>query len=152
MTRKSLRIGPRSIGDGQPAYIIAEIGINHNGKIDTAKRMIDAAQTCGVDAVKFQTFRTEEFISDPTETYTYCSTGKKVTESMFEMFKRYEFSQNEWVEIFDYCRKKKIIYFSSPQNPSDLEFLLSVTDLPAIKVGSDDLVNLPLLKYYANKN
>ena len=119
MTRKPLRIGSRSIGDGQPVFIIAEIGINHNGKIDTAKGMIDAAQACGVDAVKFQTFRAEEFISDPAETYTYCSEGKTVTESMFEMFKRYEFSPNEWIDIFDHCRKKNIIFFSSPQNPSE---------------------------------
>lgn len=148
---RTLPIGPRLIGEGQLTFIIAEIGINHNGDLDTAKKMIDAAKACGVDAVKFQTFNTEEFISDRTQTYTYYSEGKKVTESMFEMFKRYEFTENQWVEVLDYCKKKKIIFFSSPQNPSDLDFLLSIADLPAIKVGSDDLVNLPLLKYYASK-
>lgn len=146
-----IQVEDHFIGDGQSCFIIAEIGINHNGNIDTAKQMIDAAKQCGVDAVKFQTFKPEEFVSDPKETYTYHSQGKKVTESMLEMFKRYEFTENEWKDIFHYCKQKKLLFFSTPQNRSDLDLLLSIVDLPLIKVGSDDLTNLPLLKYYASK-
>ena len=142
----------RYIGHDEPCFIVAEVGINHNGDVILAKKMIDVAKECGVDAVKFQTFKAEEFVSNPDQTYTYKSQGKLVTESMLEMFKRYEFSEGEWKEIFNYCKNMNIICFSTPQNPSDLDFLLKTVDLSIIKVGSDDLTNLELLKYYASKN
>ncbi|MBL4933546.1 N-acetylneuraminate synthase family protein [Clostridium paridis] len=141
----------RYIGENQPVFIIAEAGINHNGDIKIAKKMIDSAKKCGVDAVKFQTFKAEEFISDRDEVYVYKSQGKEITESMYEMFKRYEFNEKEWIDIANYCKEKDIIFFSTPQNPSDLDFLLSIVDMPIIKVGADDLTNLELLKYYASK-
>ncbi|MDP4093178.1 MAG: N-acetylneuraminate synthase family protein [Bacillota bacterium] len=139
------------IGENEPCFIIAETGINHNGDIKLACEMIDVAVECGVDAVKFQTFKAEEFVSDPYQTYTYNSQGKSITESMLAMFKRYEFKEQDWIEISEYCRKRNIIFFSTPQNPSDLDFLLNIVDLPVIKVGADDLTNLDLLKYYASK-
>jgi len=105
-----------------------------------------------VDAVKFQTFTAEEFVSDSREIYTYRLHGKKITESMLHMFKRHEFSKKEWKEIFSYCSKKDIICFSTPQNSKDLDFLFKISELPIIKVGSDDLTNLELIKYYASKN
>ena len=146
-----IKVDNRYIGDNEPCFIIAEIGINHNGRIDLAKKMIDVARECGVDAVKFQCFKAEEFIANPEETYTYQSQGQQVTESMLEMFKRHEFSREDWVEIFSYCRNN-IVCFATPQNPSDLDFLLEIADLPVIKVGSDDLTNLQLMEYYASKN
>jgi N,N'-diacetyllegionaminate synthase len=132
-------------------FIIAEVGINHNGDIEIAKKMIDEAKKAGADCVKFQTFKAEEFVSDVNQTYTYKSQGKEITESMLEMFKRYEFKENEWKEIVNYCKEKGIIFSSTAQNISDLEFLLSITELPFIKVGSDDLTNLEQMKYYASK-
>ena len=147
-----IKIDNRCIGDNKPCLIVAEIGANHNGEINLAKKMVDMAKECGVDAVKFQTFKAEEFVSTPDETYTYKSRGKEIIESMLKMFKRYEFSKEEWIEIFNYCKSKDIICFSTPQNASDLAFLLKITELPVIKVGSDDLTNLELLKYFASKN
>jgi len=132
-------------------FIIAEVGINHNGDLKTAKKMIDEAKKAGVNCVKFQTFRAEEFVSDSKQTYTYQSQGKEVTESMLEMFKRYEFTKSEWMEIIEYCKQQNILFSSTAQNKSDLDFLLSLTELPFIKVGSADLTNLDLLKYYASK-
>lgn len=132
-------------------FIIAEIGINHNGDLSLAKKTIKAAKDCGVDAVKFQTFKAEEFIGDPNLTYTYESQGKEITESQIEMFKRYEFSKEDWLEIINFCNINKIACFTTPQNKSDLDFILGIFDPPIIKVGSDDLTNLDLLKYYANK-
>jgi sialic acid synthase SpsE len=70
---------------------------------------------------------------------------------MLQMFKRYEFEEKEWREIFNYCSDNKIDCFATPQNPSDLDLLLSIVDVPAIKVGSDDLTNLELLDCYARK-
>jgi N-acetylneuraminate synthase/N,N'-diacetyllegionaminate synthase len=148
---KKIKIGNCLIGNDEPVYIIAEIGINHNGDVQLAKHMIDVAIECGVNALKFQIFKAEEFVSDSKITYTYFYQGEKITESMLRMFKRYEFDKNEWTEIFNYCSDKKIDYFATPQNLSDLDFLLSIVDVPAIKVGSDDLTNLDLLEGYARK-
>lgn len=146
-----IKIDNRYIGHGEPCFIIAEMGINHNGEINLAKEMVNAAKECGVDAVKFQKFKAEEFVSDPKQTYTYQSQGKDITEPMLEMFKRYEFPEENWIEIFSYCKSNDIICFATAQNPSDLDFLLKITDMPVIKVGSDDLTNLELLEYYASK-
>lgn len=140
-----------TIGEGCRCFIVAEAGINHNGDIKLAKEMVDAAKQAGADAIKFQKFKAEEFISDPKETYTYRSGGRGITESMLEMFKRYEFEPAQWIEIFEYCRKKRIVFFATAQNPPDLDFLLENTDMPLIKVGSDDLTNLELLSYCASK-
>ncbi len=132
-------------------FIIAEAGINHNGDVRLAREMVSAARESGADCIKFQTFKAKEFVSDPNQTYTYKSQGKMVTESMLDMFKRYEFTKEEWSKIVDYCDKVGIAFSSTAQNPSDLEFLLSIIDLPFLKVGSDDLTNLELMKYYASK-
>ena len=135
------------IGAAHPPFIIAEAGINHNGSLDLAKQMIDVAKAAGANAVKFQTFKAEEFCGDPNQTFTYQSQGKSVTESMLAMFKRYEFEPEQWVAISKYCRQVGITFFSTPQNRSDLDLLLKI-GIPAIKVGSDDFTNLPLLKSY----
>jgi N,N'-diacetyllegionaminate synthase len=140
------------IGNGEPTFIVAEVGINHNGDLNLAKKIIDEAKKCGVDAVKFQVFKADEFVSDLSSTYTYRSRGELITESMLEIFKRYEFDAAEWKEIFGYCKNKNMEFFVTPQNPSDLDFILSIVDIPVIKVGSDDLTNLELLEYYAKKN
>jgi len=132
---------------GKP-FIVAEAGINHNGELSKAFKMIEAAQQSGVDAVKFQTFKAEEFCGDKTQVFTYQSQGEEVTESMFEMFKRYEFSRDEWFKIKKKCVDENILFLSTPQNRSDLDLLLEL-GLPAIKVGSDDFTNLPLLEDYA---
>ena len=132
---------------GKP-FIVAEAGINHNGELIKAFEMIEVAKQSGADAVKFQTFKAEEFCGDKTQMFTYQSQGQKVTESMFEMFKRHEFEYNEWVQIKQKCDDENILFLSTPQNRSDLNVLLKL-GIPAIKVGSDDFTNLPLLKDYA---
>lgn len=127
---------------------MAEAGINHNGSLDTALKMIETAKEAGADAVKFQTFKAEEFISDPNLTFTYQSAGASVTESMLEMFRRYELKPEDWAAIKKRCDGAGILFLSTPQNRSDLDVLLDV-GVPAVKVGSDDFTNLPLLKSYA---
>lgn len=144
----TISIGDRLIGEGQSCFLIAEAGINHNGELEKAFAMINAAKEAGADAVKFQTFKGEEFITDPDLPYTYVSQGKEITESMLKMFQRYEFNREEWCLIKQKCDEKGIMFLSTPQNRSDLDLLLEI-GIPAIKVGSDDFTNLPLLKSYS---
>ena len=145
---RPFQIAGRSIGPNDPPYCIAEVGINHNGDLALAKRMIEVAKEAGADAVKFQTFKAEEFCGDPEQTFTYQSQGQSVTESMLEMFRRYEFPAEDWFILKAHCEEAGITFFSTPQNRTDLDLLLKL-GVPAIKVGSDDFTNLPLLKSYA---
>lgn len=148
MSTRYFQIAGRPIGPEQKPYCIAEVGINHNGELDLALKMIEVAREAGADAVKFQTFRAEEFCGDPQQMFTYQSQGRSVTESMLAMFKRYEFSEAQWRAVKAHCAKVGITFFSSPQNRSDLDLLQRI-GVPAIKVGSDDFSNLPLLRHYA---
>ena len=133
----------------QKVLVVAEIGINHNGELERALEMIHVAKSAGCDAVKFQTFKAKEFVNDPSQMYTYRSQGKETTESMLTMFERYELPERAWGTIKTECEKEGITFFSTPQNRSDLDMLCEV-GVPAIKVGSDDFTNLPLLKSYAD--
>lgn len=145
---REITIGGRLIGDEHMPFIVAEVGINHNGRLDTALQMIDAAKNAGADAVKFQTFRASELVAGREQLFTYRSQGKEVTESMLAMFERYELPAEAWKTIKAACEKAGLIFFSTPQNRTDLDILLEV-GVPAIKVGSDDFTNIPLLRSYA---
>ena len=144
----TIKIGNFPIGSKFPPFIIAEAGINHNGNLDFVKKMIHVAKEAGASAIKFQTFKAEEFIADVSQTYTYKSQGKEITESMIDMFKRCEFSRDKWFKIKQYCDDEEIIFLSSPLNQSDLDLLLEL-NIPAIKLGSTDFTNIPFLKYCA---
>ena len=127
------KIGNRSIGENERPYCIAEVGINHNGSLENVFKMIKVARDSGADALKFQTFRANEFCSKD-QKFTYQSQGKKITEPMLNMFQRYEFSREHWFEIKNECDKQSITFMSTPQNRTDLDLLLEV-GIPAIKVG-----------------
>lgn len=150
MTATRVSLGGRPVGPGEAPFIIAEVGLNHNGDVDRALKMIAVAKKAGVDAVKFQTFKAAEFVGDPKQTFTYKSRGKKVTESMLKMFQRYELPASAWKTLRARCDKEGVAFLSTPQNLSDLELLLKV-GVTAVKVGSDDFTNIPLLKSYAAK-
>jgi len=143
-----IMIGGRAIGTGHEPFIVAEAGINHNGELEKALAMVRAAREAGADAVKFQTFKASEFVGDPNQTYTYRSQGRDVTESMLAMFRRCELPRDAWFAIKAECDRQGIVFLSTPQNRSDLDLLLEI-GVPAVKVGSDDFTNLPLLRSYA---
>jgi N,N'-diacetyllegionaminate synthase len=143
-----IKIAKRIIEKGAAPFIIAEAGINHNGELAKALQMIKVAKRAGADVIKFQTSKAEEFICDPKLEFTYMSQGKEVTESMLRMFKRCELKRKEWFLIKEQCDKEQIVFMSTPQNQSDLDLLLEI-GIPAIKVGADDFINLPLIKGYA---
>ncbi|HJU50430.1 MAG TPA: N-acetylneuraminate synthase family protein [Pseudogulbenkiania sp.] len=146
--RQQLSLGGRPVGLGCRPFTIAEVGINHNGDFDRACRMIEVAKAAGADAVKFQTFKAAEFCGDPGQMFSYQSQGQTVTESMLAMFRRHEFSRDDWFRLKAHCDQVGITFLSTPQNSSDLELLLEI-GVSAIKVGSDDFTNLPLIRRYA---
>jgi len=91
--------------------------------------------------VKFQTFITEEFLSEKNEVYEYVNNGKIVKENMFDMFKRLEFTKNQFSELSDYCKKKNILFLSTPCDIESMNMLLNI-GMPALKISSDDLINI----------
>lgn len=143
-----VKIGARLVGASHPPFIVAEAGINHNGELEKALAMVRVARTAGADAIKFQTFKASEFVGDPNQTYTYRSQGKDVTEAMLTMFRRCELQRDAWTAIKAECDRQGIVFLSTPQNRSDLDLLLEI-GIPAVKIGSDDFTNLPLLRSYA---
>jgi N,N'-diacetyllegionaminate synthase len=145
---KTVRVGERTIGEGQRCFIAAEIGINHNGDLDLAHRAIDAAADAGADAVKFQNYRTEDFVSDRSLTYEYLSQGKTICESQFKMFKRCELRPEALRDLRDHCKERGVIFFSTPTSAEGIDELVKL-GVPLLKNGSDYLVHLPLIRAMA---
>ena len=129
----------------QPIYIIAEIGGNFT-TFEEAKALVDAAAGCGVDAVKLQTYRAET-VSSRNAIFDMENTG---IASQFELFKKYEIDEVLHRQIFDYIREKGLDWFSTPSHETDVD-LLDRLGVSAFKIGSDDAVNIPFLRYVASK-
>jgi len=126
-------------------FIIAEAGVNHNGSLRIAKKMVDAAVNAGVDAIKFQSFNAESLVSRyaPKAAYQKKSTGKR--ESHLEMIKRLELDLNSHKELIKYCRTKKIIFLSSPFDLESIDLLMGL-GLKTFKIPSGEITNLPYLR------
>ena len=145
---QTISLGSRRLGSGQPCFIAAEIGINHNGDMKLARAMIDAAADAGADAVKFQNYRTENMVIDRKQTYQYISRGRPVKESQFEMFKRCELKPGQLAELCDYAGRKKIMCFSTPMDEAGVAECVEA-GCPLLKNGSDCLGHLPLISAMA---
>jgi N,N'-diacetyllegionaminate synthase len=144
-------IGERLIGPGFPPYVIAEVGVNHNGDIGLAKSMIESAAESGADAVKFQTWRTDEFITDKELEYEYLGADGIVRETMYDMFKRLELPFSEHRALRDHCRLQNVEFLSSAADAEAVDLLVDL-GVPAIKLASEDLINGPLLDAVAGRN
>ena len=146
---KKIMIGDRTVGDGAPVYIIAEIGSNFDGSIDRAKQLIDLAKESGADAVKFQSFKPGSIISkdDFTEKKSFQSKWDK---PVFEVYKNAMLPREWHSELNAYSRKKGIPFFSAPYDKEAVDLLLEL-DVPAFKIGSGDITFLELLEYIALK-
>jgi N-acetylneuraminate synthase/N,N'-diacetyllegionaminate synthase len=131
----SIKIENKEIGNDKPVYVVAEAGLNHNGDIKLAKQLIEKAVECGADAIKFQTFKTEEFLT--------------TNSPYFDNFKNVELSYEEFGELNNYSKNLEISFFSAP---FDLEsaIYLNTLDVPCFKIASSDLTNFPLIKKIAN--
>lgn len=132
-------------------YIIAEAGVNHNGSFELALELCDAAKQAGVDAVKFQTWKTEKIVGKSTATADYQArnTGDH-DQSQFEMLKKLELTHDDFKKIRDYCREIDITFLSTPDEEDSLQFLVEELHIPVIKIGSGEVTNIPYLRKIAS--
>ena len=144
------QIENKTISEQEKTFIIAEAGVNHNGDIRLAKEMIDAASESGADAVKFQTFRTEELILKNTEKAPYQRVTTDRHESQYDMLKRLEVKKEQATELRDYCRKRNIIFLSTPFEKISLDELDEL-GVSAFKIAATDLTNIQFLRQVAEK-
>ena len=147
---KRIKIGKRWIGEGEPAYIIAEIGSNFDRSLERAKMLIDLAKDCGADAVKFQCFSADQIVSK--EGFEGLKSGfqAKWKKSVYEVYKDAEFPR-EWFEgLFKYTRKVGIDFFSSPYDFTAVD-ILDKLGVEVFKIGSGDITWLEYLRYVARK-
>jgi N-acetylneuraminate synthase/N,N'-diacetyllegionaminate synthase len=146
------KIQNKMVGDGHPVFFIAEAGVNHNGSIGIGKKLIDKAVESCADAVKFQTFKTENIITPgaPKATYHVETTGGDKEQSWFELLKTQEMSRDMHVELIEYCNQKEIIFLSTPYDEESVDLLVEL-NVPAFKIASTDTSNIPLLSYIAQK-
>ncbi len=143
-SEKHIQIGGRRIGPDEPCYIIAEIGINHNGELGLAKKLVDAAVQAGVDAVKFQKRQLSQvyqqaILDQPRQ-------GEQGLQYIVPLLVEFELSDNEFHELAAYCRQQRITFLCTPWDRASVDFLETL-DLPAYKIGSPDMTNWPLIEY-----
>ena len=147
---KKVKIGDKLIGEEEPCFIIAEAGVNHNGSVELAKELIDAAKDAGADAVKFQTFKAENVVIEKAEKAEYQKETTDTEESQYEMIKKLELTENDFKELADYAKKVGILFLSSPFDKGSVD-LLDGMNVPVFKVASGEITNLPLLRHIAKK-
>ncbi len=145
-----VKIGKKEIGNNKPVFIIAEAGVNHNGDIELAKRLIVAASHAGADAVKFQTFKTEEVVSRTTRLVPYQKEFAKGARTQFDMLRALELSDQDHFQLMKFAKDRGIILISTPGDFASAD-LLDRLGVSLFKIGSDDLNNFPLLEYVAAK-
>jgi len=141
-----IRIGNKLIGEEEPCFIIAEAGVNHNGSVEMAKKLIDAAKAAGADAVKFQTFKAEEIVTLQGGKADYQNRAKERTQ--YEMLKHLELSFDEFRELKKYCDNKGVEFISTPYDVKSVEFL-NEFGVNRFKVASADIINKPLIESIA---
>ena len=149
--KKSFKIGSKKVGENNPSFIIAEAGLNHNGSYEIAKKLIDNAVKCKCNAIKFQSFEPNSRVSKKVKSEKYSEKIIGTQESINQLFERLSLSFSTQKKIFSYARKKKIFIFSTPFDFKSVDFLEKI-GVGAYKIASADLVNLPLVKYVAEKN
>ena len=132
-------------------FIIAEAGVNHNGSIEIAKRLIDAAKDCEADAVKFQTFKASNLVSVNAEKAEYQKKLTSVRESQFEMIKKLELTRAEHLQLLRHCHKKGIQFLSSPFDLESIDLLYEL-GLTIFKIPSGEIINLPYLRKIGRLN
>ncbi len=148
---QTFAIGNKRVGEHAPCLIIAEAGSNYNGSLEIAKKLVDAAIEAHADVVKFQTFKADLVVTKTTPKAEYQKQGGGDSQSYYDLLKWLEMPDEKWRELKQYCDQKGIIFMSTPHSGEWSVDLLEELDVPAYKIGSGDLTNLPFLEYIAKK-
>jgi N-acetylneuraminate synthase len=143
-----IKIGDRLVGDGQPTYIIAEIGVNHNGLLDLALKLIDIAKDAGADAVKFQKRKLDKLYSK--KYLENANAGEKTLRYLLPILQQVELPDEAYYKIVEHCQEREITFLCSAFDAESADFIDSL-GVPAFKVASADLTNLPLLDHLVKK-
>lgn len=146
-----LEIGGRKIGVGNPCFVIAEAGVNHNGNLDMAREMVRVAAHAGADAVKFQTFRAERLTTTqaPKAAYQKVATGE--SESQLEMLRKLELGEEDFKILQQECHEHNILFMSTPFDEESADLLDSL-GMDAFKIASGEITNIPFLEHIAGKH
>ena len=145
----SIQLGSRLIHSTSSPYIIAEIGVNHEGSYELAKQLILLAKDAGADAVKFQSYKANTLASKNSP--AYWDTNKENTLSQFELFQKYDsFEASDYVNLFEFCQSLDIDFLSTPFDDASIDFLEPI--VPFYKIASADLTNLPFLRRVGKKS
>ncbi len=132
-------------------FIIAEAGVNHNGSLELAKKLVDVAKMAGADAVKFQTFKAENLVTKSAQQASYQIRNLGEATSQYEMLKQLELSSDEFVELQKYCISQQIEFLSTPFDYESVDFLFNGLNITTAKIPSGELTNLPFIQYIATK-
>ena len=133
-------------------FIIAEAGVNHNGKLEFAKKLAKEAKQAGADAVKFQTFKTELIVLEESEKAEYQKRATDTEGSQFDMLKKLELSYADFIELKRFCDEIGILFLSTPFDEESIDFLDKVLDIPIFKIPSGEITNVPYLEKVAKCN
>lgn len=127
-------------------FIIAEAGVNHNGSLELAKKLVDVAVDAGADAVKFQTFKADKLVSKSAQKAEYQKQTTSAGESQYEMIRKLELDENAHRELIRHCKENKIMFLSTPFDHDSIE-LLNNLGMPVFKIPSGEITNLPYLRH-----
>lgn len=150
MSAPGISIGARRVGPDQPCFLIAEAGVNHNGDLELARRLVDAAAEAGADAVKFQTFSADRLATAAAPQADYQRRNTGIEESQRAMLHRLELTAEAHRELMARCRERGILFLSSPFDEDSADFLEEL-GVPAFKIPSGELTNVPFLAHVARK-
>lgn len=147
MNRHQVMLGGRPVGGGAPVFIVYEGGATHSG-FGSACQMVDLAAASGADAIKFQTVFSHNMMSSQDVSFSYTTTQGERAESLAAILKRRELSYDQWAELKARADARGIIFFSTPDTPETIDFLVKI-GAPAIKIAGGDMNNYPLIRYAA---
>lgn len=147
---EAITVGERRVGPDEPVFIIVEAGVNHNGSLEMARRLVDVAVQAGADAVKFQTFKAEKVISPQAPKAVYQLQTTDIGESQLDMVKRLELSFDDFRELYVYCQDRGTLFMSTPFDEDSAD-LLDELGVSVFKIGSGEITNWPFLEYVATK-
>lgn len=145
-----ISIGSRLIGSGEPVFIIAEAGVNHNGQVDLACRLVDVAADAGADAVKFQTFRADRLASPAAAKAAYQLDTTDPAETQRDMLRKLELGKDQLQIVKARCAERGILFLSTPFDEESAD-LVDALGVPAFKIASGEVTNWPLLRHIARK-